>query len=480
MHKNLLTCFSIILVLAAGAHDAAAETGPNPFRAGAATANITPKPGVLLDGTIMQIGPVKHIHDELFVRALALDDGITRLVIAICDCCFIEQDVYDKAKTIVNRRTGLPLDRMLFAATHSHCAIRAGHIGTGPLDDEYHEILAERMADAVVSAIGNLAPAKIGWGSVDKPEYPRCRRWLMKPGMTGPDPFGQNHDQVKMTGAHDKNVVKPVGPVDPALSVLSVQHADGRPLALLANYSIHYVAFKRGHVSADYFGYFARRMKTLLGRGGDSPAFVGIMSNGTSGDTRAVSGRGDPFERMRKVGHDLAEEARHLTKKIPHRGRVSLAMRQTEIDFDVRLPDKARLAWANATWAAAQPKRKAGKSLTRPEVYARETIHLSRFPPKKPIVLQAIRIGDLGIVAIPCEVFAETGLAVKRQSPLKQTFTISLANGLGGYLPPPEQHKLGGYTTWPARSSYLEIQAEPKIRQAVLRLLKEVAGKPKP
>jgi hypothetical protein len=65
-------------------------------------------------------------------------------------------------------------------------------------------------------------------------------------------------------------------------------------------------------------------------------------------------------------------------------------------------------------------------------------------------------------------------LAVKAQSPLKPTFTIELANGYNGYLPTPEQHKLGGYETWPARSSYLEVQAEAKIRGAMLSLLRQL------
>ena len=79
------------------------------FRAGAAVSNITPQPGVLLDGIIMQIGPVTHINDDLYVRALVLDDGTTRVAIAVCDTCMLGQDVCDKAKAIVNRETGLPL-----------------------------------------------------------------------------------------------------------------------------------------------------------------------------------------------------------------------------------------------------------------------------------------------------------------------------------------------------------------------------------
>jgi hypothetical protein len=64
----------------------------------------------------------------------------------------------------------------------------------------------------------------------------------------------------------------------------------------------------------------------------------------------------------------------------------------------------------------------------------------------------------------------------KKQSPFKKTFTIELANGYGGYLPPARQHELGGYETWPARSSFLEVDAAKKIKQELLSMLQELAN----
>ncbi|MGZ4961417.1 MAG: hypothetical protein ACXWC8_02575 [Limisphaerales bacterium] len=64
-------------------------------------------------------------------------------------------------------------------------------------------------------------------------------------------------------------------------------------------------------------------------------------------------------------------------------------------------------------------------------------------------------------------------MKIKAKSPLKQTFTIELANAYHGYLPTPAQHKLGGYETWRARSSYLEVDAAPKIVTAVMDLLEQ-------
>ncbi|MGC8641558.1 MAG: LamG domain-containing protein, partial [Isosphaeraceae bacterium] len=107
---------------------------------------------------------------------------------------------------------------------------------------------------------------------------------------------------------------------------------------------------------------------------------------------------------------------------------------------------------------------------------AKEAVYLHE-QPQRELKLQAIRIGDLGIAAIPDEVYALTGLKIKARSSLPLTMNIALANGSEGYIPPPEQHVLGGYTTWPARTAALEVQAEPKIVATVLGLLEQVAGK---
>ncbi len=454
----------------------AAESGR--FRAGAATSDITPKPGVLLDGTIMQIGPVTKIHDPLHARALVLDDGTRRIALCTADCTMASREVFDHAKELVRQRTGLPTDRILTAATHSHSAVRAIGIGQSELDQEYLKLLARGIADAVCRATGNLAPARAGWGVGHKPELVHNRRWLMKPGTIPANPFGQEGEQVKMNprrGSDD--LVKPAGPVDPQISVLSLRHADGRPLAVLANFGIHYCGgFQRGHVSADYFGVFARRIAELLGAKKVDPPFVGIMSNGTSGDIsngfdfRKPAPKKAPYQWMQEVAESVADEVVAVISQVEHRDGVSLAMQETELELGVRRPDEARLAWAKDVWSKARGKAR----FSRPEIYAREAIKLASYPPTVPLKLQAVRIGELGMAAIPCEVFAETGLAIKAASPLKPTFVIEIANGYHGYLPTPQQHQWGGYETWPARSSCLEIEAEPKIRAAVLDLLERV------
>jgi len=444
------------------------------LRAGAAKVDITPKLGVSLDGPISKNGPVTGVHDALHARAIVFADDDTRLAIVICDACMIGRDVFDAAKAIASKQTNIAMDRILMAATHTHAAPRATHVGTEPADDEYHTWLAEQIAAAVAQAEKNLAHAQVGWGSFQKPDFIRCRRHLCEPGSVGVNPFGETGEQVKSVSGTSSAIIEPAGPTDPQFSVLSVQYADGRPLAVLGNFSVHYVGgYQRGFVSADYFGHYAAALESQLDTDDGRPAFVGLMSNGTSGNTGAIESGGKkypPFEWMKVSARILAEDTQRILDSIQHRSDLSLAMQETELELGVRRPDAARLDWASSVLANPTNKHPHRWS----PVYAQEAQHLSKYPPTTKIKLQAIRIGDLGIAATPCEVFAETGLAIKRESPHPATFHIELANGYGGYLPPPEQHKLGGYETWPARSSFLEVDAEPKIRHTLLSLLQSV------
>src|SRR5262249_45233441 len=226
-------------------------------------------------------------------------------------------------------------------------------------------------------------------------------------------------------------------------------------------------------LSADYFGAFAQRIGQLLG---SDEKFVGIMSNGTSGDINNINyaapapGRKEPGEQMKLVADSVARAAHRASKEIKHRAWVPLATAEKEIELGIRLPSDDDVARAREVLAKAPMPLK-----TLQEIYARETVLLAKYPPTVRAKLQAIRVGELGIVSSPCETFVETGLEIKKKSPLKHTFVIELANGYNGYLPTPQQHQWGGYETWRARSSYLEVEAAPKITAALFELLAAVA-----
>ena len=470
---TLVQCLGWFALFGSGGTVSAA---PGQLRAGAAVVDITPALGVANGGVIARGGPVTHIHDELHARCLMLDDGATRLAIAICDMRMLGGEVVARAKSLAGEATGLAPENILIAATHTHAAPAMVGIHPEPRDRAYAEFVARRIADGITRAGHHLAPAKVGWGFGSAPQHVHNRRWFMKPMAIAANPFGGRSDEVKMNPPRGTDLLKPAGPVDPQVSVLDVRHTDGRPLALLANYGLHYVGgYQAGHVSADYFGLFADRVQGLLGADRQHPPFVAMMSNGTSGDVsnndfRAKPERLPAWVKMQRVANDLAGKVAKVVGNIGHHATAPLAVAATELQLGVRRPDDARLGWARRTLANdTDPKR-----LTRPEIYAQEALALAKFPARVPVVLQAFRIGDLRITTVPCEMFAETGLALKQEAGLGPLFIIELANGYRGYLPTPRQHEWGGYETWPARSSYLEVQAAPKIRAALLGLLSKL------
>jgi hypothetical protein len=447
----------------------------NTFRAGAYAQDITPVRFPISVNGGMTDRLAKSAHDRLHARCLVLDDGTTKIAFAVCDSCMIPREVTDPAKAMAANLTRIPPERILISATHTHSAPTVSGVFQSDPDPEYPKFLAEKIAEGIAAANRRLAPAKIGWAVGKDPDQVFNRRWKVQNAELLANPFG-GVDQVRMNPprAH-KDLVEPAGPTDPDVSILSVQTAAGKPLALLANYSLHYVG-GFPELSADYFAVFAEKIGNLLEA---DKGFVGIMSNGTSGNINNVNFRVQPAkqqtgEQIRIVADSVAQAAFKAYKTIEHRGSAPLAMAQKEIELGVRLPNEIDVQRAKDILARAAAANK--KVLTtQPEIYARETVLMAKYPAKVPVILQAIRIGELGIVANPCETFVEIGLEIKQKSPLRPTFTIELANGYNGYLPTPEHHKLGGYETWRARSSYLEANASRKIVETWRELLKEVA-----
>jgi putative membrane-bound dehydrogenase-like protein len=461
-----------LLLMAGGAAGAAV------FRAGAARTDISPSHFPVLVNAMFTERVATQTVDRLHARALVLDDGATRIALAVVDTCMMPRDLIDRAKALTEAKTGIPAARMLISATHTHSAPSAmGCLGSR-VDPEYAAYLPGRIAQAIADANAQLAPAQIGWVTLEDWDHTFNRRWIRRPDRLMKDPFGEPTVRAHMHPGHQSpDVIGPSGPVDPGLSVVAARSVDGEPIAVLANYSQHY--YGSPLLSSDYYGRFAGHLARLLRESGlpgsANREFVAIMSQGTSGDLMWM----DYAAPRREAGYDayaleMASRVSKAYREIQFKEWVPLRMSERKLPLAYRVPDAARLAWARQM--ASQLDDRLPQSL--PEIYALEAIHLHERKETE-LVLQALRIGELGIAAMPNEVFALTGLRVKAWSPLEPTFTIGLANGAEGYIPPPEQHRLGGYTTWPARTAGLEVSAEPRIVEATLQLLEEVSGRPR-
>lgn len=451
--------------------DTPSGTAAETFRAGAYVVDIAPTGFPVRVNAMFTERTADRVVDPLYAKALALEEGTNRVVMCVVDSCMLPRDLLDAAKSDVTRRTGIATDRLMISSTHTHSAPSAmGCLGSR-VDPRYAAFLPARIAAAMVGAVERQTPARVGWAQGDDWDHTFNRRWIRRPDRMLTDPFGDRNVRAHMHPGHQsEDVTGPSGPVDPQLSLLAIQRlSDSKPLAVLANYSMHY--YGSDLVSSDYYGRFAKHISAELSA---DDTFVAILSQGTSGDLMWMD-YGSP---RREIGydayaHEVAQRVAGLFRTLTWHDSAPIRMAERILDFGYRVPDENRLAWAKEK--AAQLGEKLPQ--TQPEIYALEAIYLHDRP-RTSLKVQAIRIGELGIATFPNEVFALSGLKVKERSPFASTFNIELANGAEGYIPPPEQHALGGYTTWAARTAGLETNAEPRLVQAALELLQEVAERP--
>jgi len=446
-----------------------------PFRAGAAAIEITPEsfPRIIAGGFLEQ--QAAAVQSPLFARSFVLGDGKTKIAMVVVDTCMMTQRLINDAKQLAAGQCDIPADHMMVSATHTHSAPAAmSCLGTRE-DKEYAAMLPGKIAEAILAANNNLEPAQVGWAQVDDWEHTHNRRWIRKPENLIVDPFGQATGRAHMhPGYQSPDIIGPSGPVDPGLTVLSLQTPEGRPLAVLANYSQHY--YGAPAISADYYGRFCKYVADTLGQSGDGNGpFVCAMSQGTSGDSMWMD-YGSPAQQigMERYAQAVAKYAELALSSVRYQDTAELAMVEKQLQLNYRVPNTERLEWAKPI--AEKIEDDLPKSL--PEVYAQEALILHERQSTQ-LKLQAIRIGELTITTLPNEVYALTGLKLKAQAPLAVHLNLGLANGAEGYIPPPEQHVLGGYTTWPARTAGLEVDAEPQIVETLLVALEQATGKPR-
>jgi hypothetical protein len=274
-------------------------------------------------------------------------------------------------------------------------------------------------------------------------------------------------------GYQNPQYIGPCGPADPEVSVLAVQTADGKPMALLANYSMHY--FGASPISADYNGDFARIISKTLADGDES--FIAMMSHGTSGDQQWQD-YANPRKSISRgqYAQNVADVALRAYEQIEFHDDVPLGVTQRRVTTEFQRVDQEIEAWADKILAEMDGR----DPRSRVEVYARE-IMLLREMRKATRKLQAIRIGELGIAAMPAEVYAISGLKLKQKCPLADMFNIELANGFLGYIPPPELRPLGGYNCWPARHTMTQNDTETIFVNTLLDMFEELTDrKPRP
>ena len=238
------------------------------LKAASASTNITPPLGTRIPGGFRP-RYAENVDDELFAKAVVIDNGTTRIAIITCDLIAIPEKVADAAKARIAERCDIPTAHIMVNATHTHTAVAIADLLGVDEDPGYTEWVPLKIADAVELAVWRLKPARVGFASVDEERITFNRRWHMKNGTVRFNP-----------GIEHPDLVEPTGTIDPELAMMYVEATDdGTPISAVANFSLHYIGTDNGSaLSADYFGHFDRLMRHYLG-----DTCISLLWNAASG-----------------------------------------------------------------------------------------------------------------------------------------------------------------------------------------------------
>jgi hypothetical protein len=307
------------------------------------------------------------------------------------------------------------------------------------LGETYVAELPGKIAEAVRRAESDLQPARI-WAAVQHESgISFNRRFLLKNGSVQMNP-----------GRGNPNIVRPVGPIDPDVSVVYFDSPDGAPLATHVNFALHVAIAGGSQVSADYPGVLAKTLAAVKGDG-----MLTLFTNGMSGDVnhidvndpRPLSGSAEAARVGTILAADVLKAYRRLRPVQPTR-----LIAQTRA---VHLPAPAFTA-ADAE-RARQAISRYGKPGAPPfpdVVHAWKVLDVAALG-GKPLdtEVQAIALGDdLAWVGMPGDAFVALGLAIKQNSPFRRT-VVSEQSGSGAisYVPTRKAFPEGAYEVISAR-----------------------------
>ena len=445
------------------------------LKAGSASANITPPLGTRIPGGFRP-RYAENVDDELFAKAVVIDNGTTCIAIVTCDLIAIPERVADAAKARIADRCDIPPAHVMVNATHTHTAVAIADLLGVDEDTEYTEWVPLKIADAVELAVWRRKPARIGFASVDEERITFNRRWHMKNGTVRFNPGIENPD-----------LVRPTGTIDPEVAMMYVEATDdGTPISAVANFSLHYIGTDNGNaLSADYFGHFDRLMRHYLG-----DTCISLLWNAASGQinntdfsgrTKWTASGHQQAVKMANVlaGHFIVEkQLMEMHETLDLSGDLAtLTFQRKEITAEdlkiaeqvLSVPQGTYDAYETGpfSWVVGEP---IPNALV--DVYARECQRLAKLPAQMTAPVQVIRLGEAAIVALPGEVFVETGMNIKSRSDANPTFLVSLANGYIGYICTDKALiEEGGYETWAAKSSLPAVGTVPTMEALVASLL---------
>lgn len=423
------------------------------IRAGVARSVITPDGKPHLAGYFHErIG--ETVRDDLHCRALVLDDGDCRICIVTLDLIVVNRSWGDAAREMIVERLGIPADRIIIAATHTHTgpSVGGGRPGT---PQAWVENLPRMIADTAEAASEDMFDALLFPGVQE--EY-----------ILASNRLGRTRDGDEVFSS--QGVIGHAGPVDPSLVAVGVREHDGTVRAVLVNYGMHVDVIGGGgadFVSADWPGIMEEAVAGVYGE-----QAITVFVNAPCGDInhrlwRETRQPGEGEAKAIQMGRTyagLAVAAVEIAEPMEGTGCGS-KLEDLQIPYYTR--DEDLMAEIEEMKQREDLEYFEEATIKRVEGWDRDG-EIADVP------VQVMRFGDLLIVGLPGEIFTEWGLEIKRWSPAPWTIVVELANDALGYIPTTDQAMRGGYGAKPILSRRLIADAGRRITDWVQVAMWEV------
>ena len=431
MKKNIVFKITVILcVIFLGIY----QNDFGALKGGAAKINITPPIGVWLSGYGSRNKPSEGILDELYAKALVLDDGQNTIAVVSTDLLWITLEVTDQVRKIVKEKIGIPEKNVLVCGTHTHFGPKIDRLAknwpdnaASEIDKSYVQTLIKKIAGSISIAYKNMKEVKLGAvkGEISEIVYNRRTK---RPDGSLVMSFSYPYKKPDLI----------LGPIDPEVCLLRIEDLSGEIIASIVNFACHPVSGdgRRDlfyYISADYPRYTTRVVEQMEGG-------ICLFTLGTAGDINPIRrGRIPPLQ----IGNALGGEALRRLQFVPISNDITL----NGLKKSVNIPLKKDIS----------PDR---------------IVDPDKFKDDITTEIQVLKIGDIYILGLPGEVLVEIGLEIKRIAGIENLFIISISNDAAGYICHSEAYDEGGYES--GDGTFLAKGAGEIIIEEALNIIEQI------
>ncbi len=439
----------LALLAAAPAHAARPQVAP--LRVGSSAVNLAADDKMQIAGGI---DPSYAQGQEGELRAVATvieQPGSGKIAIVGCDVLFVTREMIDRCAALVEKSCGIEPAHLLVNATHTHHAPATVRIHGCQAEPEFVRTLEAGIVKAVEEANAHLVDnCRMSFCLLEEPGIGQNSRLLLADGM------------INWIGS-SVPIVRPTGPFDPQLPVLSFRDPAAKLVSVIYNHSTHTIGTLHRAMSAR-----RRSMGWRLRSWRETGRADHVPRRGLGLDAQpelflvqsAIEKlKADISKGSRKSGR--ADASQLMAIKRPFRFKVRTFDEQTE---DKKVIDYCTKHAPGALDMCIRVFRQSRLELKGEQGKERESS------------VQVILIGDVALVGVSGEFFTGLGMEIKKRSPFKQTYVAELANDWIGYLPDREAFQLGGYQTWTGTHCFAEIGTGERMVDQAVAMLEELAG----